>query len=551
MLTDIEIAQKAKLKPILEIAKRSGFLSSEVELYGREKAKISLSAMKRLSKKKNGKLILVTTTTPTPWGEGKTTVTIGLAQALAKIGKKAFVCIREPSLGPVMGVKGGAAGGGYSQVLPMEDINLHFTGDIHMVTAAHNLLSALIDNHIYHGNELDIDPDRIVWRRCMDMNDRALRNITLKYKGTERAEAFDITAASEVMAILCLSSDLMDMKKRLSKIIIGYSKSGKLVTAADLKASGAMTLLLKEALKPNLVQTLEGVPAFIHGGPFANIAHGCNSMIAAKLALRAADYVFTEAGFGADLGAEKFCDIMCRQAGLKPDLIVMAVTCRSLKRQGGVEKDKLSQKNPLALRNGLPNLERHIKSLKNFGVPIVATINLRTEDSKEEVKLIKELCEKLDIPCVESDLWGKGGKGGVKIAGLIVEALKKASKFDLLYRDNESVRSKIDKIARKIYGADGVDYSDEAIADLKSLENNGYTGLPICMAKTQFSLSDSPDLLGAPTGFRIKVKKPKASAGAGFIVAYTGDIMTMPGLPAHPAAEKIDILADGTIKGLF
>ncbi len=551
MLTDIEIAQKAKLKPIQEIARKAGFLPSEVELYGRDKAKISLSAMKRLSKKKSGKLILVTTMTPTPWGEGKTTTTIGLGQALAKIGKKAFVCIREPSLGPVMGVKGGAAGGGYSQVLPMVDINLHFTGDIHMVTAAHNLLSALIDNHIYHGNEFGINPGSIAWRRCMDMNDRALRSITLKYTGIERQEGFDITAASEVMAILCLSNDIMDMKERLSRIIIGRSGKGGPVTAGDLGAAGAMALLLKEALKPNLVQTVEGVPAFVHGGPFANIAHGCNSIIATKLALKVSDYVVTEAGFGADLGAEKFFDIKCRDDGLKPALVVMVVTCRALKRQGGIAREDLLKKSVTAVKNGLPNLKNHLKSLQYFRVPIVVTINLRSEDDKKEVQVVKDLCEKLEIPCVESDLWARGGAGGTKLAGMAVEGSKKPSKFGYLYGVDEPIRTKIEKIATRIYGAEGVDYSEEALKDIVGMEGMDCGMLPVCMAKTQFSLSDDPKLLGAPKGFRIRVKKLRVSAGAGFIVAYTGDIMTMPGLPKHPAAEKIDILANGKIKGLF
>lgn len=551
MLTDIEIAQKAKLKPIQDIARKAGFLPSEVELYGKDKAKIDLSAIKRLSKKKNGKLILVTTITPTPWGEGKTTTTIGLGQALAEAGKKAFICIREPSLGPVMGIKGGAAGGGYSQVLPMEDINLHFTGDIHMVTAAHNLLSALIDNHIFHGNDLDIDPERIVWRRCMDMNDRSLRNITYSYKGINRNDGFDITAASEVMAILCLSLNIADMKERLGKVIIGYNKKGETVTAKDLKAPGAMALLLKEALKPNLVQTLEGVPAFVHGGPFANIAHGCNSIVATNLSLKASDYVITEAGFGADLGAEKFFDIKCRQAGLNPNLVIITLTCRALKRQGGLSKEELSKINVSALKKGLPNLERHIKSLQNFGVTIIVDVNLRSEDSKEEVKAVIDHCNKLGIPAVVSDLWGRGGFGGVELAKMVIASSKKASKFVPIYQLNETVEDKIGKIAKLIYGADGVLFSGGAKSELEGIENSGYSKLPICMAKTQFSLTDNPELLGAPKGFKITVKRLKVSAGAGYIVAYTGDIMTMPGLPKHPAAENMDISANGKIKGLF
>jgi len=551
MLTDIDIAQKAKIKPIQEIAKKAGFLSSEVELYGKDKAKINLSAMKRLSKKKKGKLILVTTITPTPWGEGKTTTTIGLGQALAKIGKKAFICIREPSLGPVMGVKGGAAGGGYSQVLPMDDINLHFTGDIHMVTAAHNLLSALIDNHIFQGNDLKLDPNRIAWRRCMDMNDRALRNITISYKDVTRNDGFDITAASEVMAILSLSKDLTDMKERLGRIIVGYDTDGMPITAKDLSAAGAMALLLKEALKPNLVQTIEGVPAFVHGGPFANIAHGCSSIIATQLALKASDYVVTEAGFGADLGAEKFFDIKCRQAGLIPDLVIVTLTCRALKRQGGVSKEELSKNNVRALKKGLPNLTRHIESLKLFGVPILVSINLRTEDSKEEVTEVLAHCNDLGIEANVSDVWGKGGAGGVNLAKRAVDISKKPSKFQYLYGLNMPVRAKIESIAAKIYGAERVEFTKEALEDLLKIEKNKYSKLPICMAKTQFSLSDDPNLLGAPKGFNITVKKLKVSAGAGFIVAFTGDILTMPGLPKHPAAEKMDISENGKIKGLF
>jgi len=551
MLTDIEIAQKAKLRPIEQIAGKAGFLSSEIELYGKDKAKINLSAMKRLSKKKNGKLILVTTITPTPWGEGKTTTTIGLGQALAKIGKKAIVCIREPSLGPVMGLKGGAAGGGYSQVLPMEDINLHFTGDIHMVTAAHNLLSAMVDNHIFQGNELKLDPARIVWRRCMDMNDRALRSIKISYKDITRTDGFDITAASEVMAILSLSKNLTDMKVRLGEIIVGYSVDGMPVTAKDINASGAMALLLKEAIKPNLVQTIEGVPAFIHGGPFANIAHGCNSIVATQLALKASNYVVTEAGFGADLGAEKFFDIKCRYAGLAPDLVIVTLTCRALKRQGGIAKEDLSKNNVRALKNGLPNLKRHIKSLELFGVPILVSVNLRTEDSKEELNAVLEYCKEFGIDAVVSDLWGKGGVGGVILAKKAAEIVKKQSKFRYLYSLNLSVRAKIETIAKKIYGADGVNFTNDALKELVDIEKSKYSRFPICMAKTQYSLSDDPQLLGAPKGFIITVRQVKVSAGAGFIVALTGDILTMPGLPKHPAAEKMDISENGKITGLF
>jgi formate--tetrahydrofolate ligase len=551
MLTDIEIAQKAKLIPIMNIAKKAGFKASEVELYGKDKAKINLSALKRLSKKKNGKLILVTTITPTQMGEGKTTTTIGLGQAFAKIGKKAFVCIREPSLGPVMGLKGGAAGGGYSQVLPMDDINLHFTGDIHMVTAAHNLLSAMIDNHIFQGNDLNLDPQRIVWRRCMDMNDRALRNVTLLYKNITRAESFDITAASEVMAVLSLSENLTDMKDRLGKIIVGYDKNGAEVTAKDLKAAGAMALLLKEALKPNLVQTIEGTPAFIHGGPFANIAHGCNSIVATRLALKASSYVITEAGFGADLGAEKFIDIKCRQTGLMPDLIIITLTCRALKRQGGVKKDELSKNNVEALMNGLPNLDRHIEGLRLFGVPLLVAINLRPEDPKEEIDAVLEHCKNIKIDVVVSDMWRKGGSGGTELAKKAAKMAEVPSKFKYLYESDLPVAEKIEAIAKKIYGAGGVVFTKGADHDIVELEKNGYSSLPICMAKTQYSLSDDPNLLGAPKGFNITVKRLRVSAGAGFIVAFTGDIMTMPGLPKHPAAENMDISENGKIKGLF
>jgi formate--tetrahydrofolate ligase len=551
MATDIQIAQKAKLKPIEVIAKKAGFLPSEIELYGKYKAKISLSSIKRLSKKKDGKLILVTTTTPTPWGEGKTTTTIGLGQALTKAGKKAFICVREPSLGPVMGVKGGAAGGGYSQVLPMEDINLHFNGDMHMVTAAHNLLSALIDNSIFHGNELNIDPSRILWRRCMDMNDRALRTIKYSYKDIERIDGFDITAASEVMAILSLSKDLMDMKKRLSKIVIGFSKDGFPLTAGDLSAAGAMTLLLKEAIKPNLVQSIEGTPAFIHGGPFANIAHGCNSVISTKLALKTSQYVVTEAGFGSDLGAEKFFDIKCRDAGLKPALVVMTVTIRALKRQGGVAKEVLSKKDIPAVNVGLANLDRHLEGLHNYKVPVIVNINLRKEDIKEEINIVVDHCRKIGVEVVVSDMWGKGGAGGKELADKVIEMTKQHSEFSYLYGTKESIRGKIEAIAKKIYGADRVEYTNDSLNDLVSIEHNFKHDMPVCMAKTQFSLTDDPQLLGAPKGFAITVRKLRVSAGAGFIVAYTGDIMTMPGLPKHPAAEKIDILADGEIKGLF
>jgi len=551
MLTDIEIAQKAKLKPIDDIAKDAGILKKELEPHGNYKAKIRLSVFKRLAKKKDGKLILVTTTTPTSKGEGKTTTTIGLAQALAKIGKKAFVAIREPSLGPVMGVKGGAAGGGYSQVLPMEDINLHFTGDIGGITSAHNLLSAMLDNHIYRGNSLGIEPNRIVLKRVMDMNDRALRNITLNSGEVKRESGFDITASSEVMAVMCLSENLEDMKERLSKIIVGFSYKWKPVTAGMLKAHGAMTLIMKDAIKPNLVQTIEGVPAFVHGGPFANIAHGCNSLVATKMALKLSDYVVTEAGFGTDLGAEKFFNIKCRVGELNPAAVVMVVTPRALKRQGGVEKADLKKENVSAIEKGFPNLEKHVESIKLFGVPLVVAINKGEGDTGAEISTIVEECNKLDIPCVVSEVWEKGGRGGVELAKKVVELSGKKSKLQLLYKVDESIKEKLEKIATKIYGAEGVEFTSEADRDLREIEQLKLDKLPICVAKTQSSLSDDPKKLGRPKGFKITVKRLRVSAGAGFIVAYTGDIVTMPGLPKEPAAEKMDITEDGTITGLF
>ena len=521
MKSDIDIAQQAKPKLIVDIAKKVKIGLRDIELYGCYKAKISLNALKRLKNKPDGKLILVTTTTPTAQGEGKTTITIGLAQALNRLGKKAFVCIREPSLGPVMGLKGGAAGGGYSQVLPMDDINLHLTGDMHMITSAHNLLSAMLANHIYQGNELAIDESRIVWKRTMDMNDRALR-------GT-----FDITASSEVMAILCLAKSLTDMKQRLGEIIVAYNKSGEPVKAKDLKAQGAMALLLWHALKPNLVQTLEGGPAFVHGGPFANIAHGCNSLVATQLALKLSDYVITEAGFGTDLGAEKFFDIKCRVGGLKPAAAVLVVTSQAIE------------------RHGYENVAKHLENIRAFGVPVVIAINRRSVDSAKDVERMKKQCENLRVPCVLSEVWEKGGKGGKGLAQAIIDEAGQRANFHPLYELPEPLEAKIERIAVRIYGAAGVNWTDKALADLELLKRIGLNDLPVCIAKTQYSLSDDPKVYGRPRDFKITVRELKPSAGAGFVVAYTGDIMTMPGLPKHPAAENMDISEDGKIKGLF
>ena len=551
MLTDIEIAQKAKLKLIDNVAEDAGILPEEVEPHGKYKAKINLSALKRLKGKPDGKLILITTITPTAQGEGKTTTTIGLAQALAKLGKKSFVAIREPSLGPVMGVKGGAAGGGYSQVLPMEDINLHFTGDMHVITSAHNLLAALLDNHLYQGNELGIESNRITWKRVLDMNDRALRNISITMKTMRRESGFDITATSEVMAVMCLSQSLDDMKERLSKMIIGFSDKGKPITAANLKAQGAMTLLMKDALKPNLVQTIEGVPAFVHGGPFANIAHGCNSLVATKLALKLADYVVTEAGFGTDLGAEKFFNIKCRVGGLKPDAAVLVVSVKALKREGGVPKEKLTSENPAAVEAGLPNLLKHVENVKLFGVPFVVAINKKLSDAKDEISVILNHCKSLKIPVVISEIWEKGGLGGKDLAEEVMNIAQGTNNFKFLYEPSEGIKDKIEKIAKSIYGAKGVDYSKEAERDIRELNELKLDKMPICVAKTQFSLSDDPKKLNRPKNFSISVKKLRASAGAGFIVVYTGDIVTMPGLPKVPAAEGMDITEDGKIIGLF
>ena len=556
MLTDIEIAQQCTMKPITEIAAALGITTDELELYGKYKAKLSPDLWNRLKGKKDGKLVLVTAINPTPAGEGKTTTTVGLGQSLTAIGKNAIIALREPSLGPVMGIKGGAAGGGYAQVVPMEDINLHFTGDMHAVTAANNLLSAVIDNHIQQGNELCIDPRQIVWKRAMDMNDRALRNIIVglggKTNGTPREDGFNITVASEVMAILCLASDLTDLKIRLGRIIIGYSYSGAPVTASQLKVEGAMTLLLKDAIKPNLVQTLENTPVLIHGGPFANIAHGCNSINATKLALKLADYVITEAGFGADLGAEKFFDIKCRYAGFKPDAVVLVATVRALKYNGGVHRENLKCEDLHALKKGFANLEKHVENLRKYGVPIIVAINHFETDCNEELEYIKLRCKSLNVEVAFSQVFTKGSAGGRELAEKLVHVINRTpSNFKLLYDEKAPVKDKIEIIAKEIYGAKDVVYSPAADKAIKKLEEMKLDDLPICVAKTQYSLSDNPNLLGRPENFDINVREIRVSAGAGFIVALTGDIMTMPGLPKIPAAEKIDIDESGIITGLF
>ena len=556
MLTDIEIAQNCKMQPIAIIASQLGINQDELELYGSYKAKLSFDLWDRLKDKEDGKLVLVTAINPTPAGEGKTTTTVGIGQALSKIGKKAVIALREPSLGPVMGIKGGAAGGGYAQVVPMEDINLHFTGDMHAVTTANNLLSAVIDNHIHQGNELCIDPRQIVWKRAMDMNDRALRSIVAglggKANGMPREDGFNITVASEVMAILCLASDLMDLKVRLGRIIIGYSFSGKPITAHDLKVEGAMALLLKDAIKPNLVQTLENTPALMHGGPFANIAHGCNSINATKLALKLADYVITEAGFGADLGAEKFFDIKCRFAGFKPDAVVLVATIRALKYNGGVKKDELKHEDLHSLKKGFVNLEKHIENMKRFGMPVLVAINHFETDTREEVEYVKNRCRNMNVEVAFSEVFTLGGDGGRELAEKLVHLIKTTpSHFSPLYDENLPVKAKIEVIAREIYGAGNVVYSSAADKAIKKIEGMELDKLPICMAKTQYSLSDNPSLLGRPENFDINVREVRVSAGAGFIVAITGEIMTMPGLPRVPAAEKIDIDENGVISGLF
>lgn len=556
MLSDIEIAQQAKMQKITDVAAKLGISEDDIELYGKYKAKLSYDLIRRVKDKKDGKLILVTAITPTPAGEGKSTTTVGLAQGLAKLGKKVIVALREPSLGPCMGIKGGAAGGGYSQVVPMEDINLHFTGDFHAITSAHMLLAAMLDNHIQQGNALNIDPRRIAWKRVVDMNDRELRNIVVglggKAHGVPRQDGFDITVASEVMAILCLASSLHDLKERLAKIIVAYDYNGNPVTAGQIKAQGAMAALLKDAVKPNLVQTLENVPAIIHGGPFANIAHGCNSVMATQTGMKLADYTITEAGFGADLGAEKFFDIKCRYAGLKPDATVIVATVRALKMHGGVPKTELKTPNVEAVKKGLVNLEKHIENVKKFGVPCVVAINIFAQDTAEELEAVREHCAKHGVNVALSDVFAKGGEGGIDLAKEVIALADSGeSKFAPIYPLAMSLKGKIETIAKEIYGADGVNYTKEADKALKEFEELGYGNLPICMAKTQYSFSDDPALLGRPSGFKITIRNCRIAAGAGFIVVLTGDVMTMPGLPKVPAAEKIDVTDDGVISGLF
>lgn len=556
MLSDIEIAQQAKMQKITDVAAKLGISEDDIELYGKYKAKLSYDLIRRVKDKKDGKLILVTAITPTPAGEGKSTTTVGLAQGLAKLGKKVIVALREPSLGPCMGIKGGAAGGGYSQVVPMEDINLHFTGDFHAITSAHMLLAAMLDNHIQQGNALNIDPRRIAWKRVVDMNDRELRNIVVglggKAHGVPRQDGFDITVASEVMAILCLASSLHDLKERLAKIIVAYDYNGNPVTAGQIKAQGAMAALLKDAVKPNLVQTLENVPAIIHGGPFANIAHGCNSVMATQTGMKLADYTITEAGFGADLGAEKFFDIKCRYAGLKPDAAVIVATVRALKMHGGVPKPELKTPNVEAVKKGLVNLEKHIENVKKFGVPCVVAINIFAQDTAEELEAVREHCAKHGVNVALSDVFAKGGEGGIDLAKEVIALADSGeSKFAPIYPLEMSLKGKIETISKEIYGADGVNYTKEADKALKEFEELGYGNLPICMAKTQYSFSDDPALLGRPSGFKITIRNCRIAAGAGFIVVLTGDVMTMPGLPKVPAAEKIDVTDDGVISGLF
>ena len=555
MKKDVEIAQEAKMLPITEVAKVLDIPSDELEQYGKYKAKLSYSYIKENMNREDGKLVLVTAINPTPAGEGKTTTNVGLSMALSRLGKKTVTTLREPSLGPCFGVKGGAAGGGYSQVVPMDDINLHFTGDFHAITSAHSLLAALLDNHIHQGNKLGIVTKRIVWKRVVDMNDRALRNIVIglggKGDGVTRENGFDITVASEIMAILCLASDLDDLKERLSKMVVAYNYEGEAVTAGDLEATGAMALLLKDAIKPNLVQTLDNTPAFIHGGPFANIAHGCNSVVATKTALKLGDYVITEAGFGADLGAEKFFDIKCRYAGLKPDCVVIVATVRALKMNGGVAKDNLAEENLDALRAGSSNLIRHIENVAKFGVPSVVAINRFPTDTEAELELLDKICEEYGVKVVMSEVFAKGAEGGMDLAEEVIRICEEGkADFKPLYDLDLSIEEKMEKIAKEIYRADGVDFTPAAKKQIKELTKLGYDKLPICVAKTQYSFSDDATLLGAPTGFTITVRELRVSAGAGFIVALTGSIMTMPGLPKVPAANGMDILSDGTIIGL-
>ena len=556
MKSDIQIAQEAEMLPIKDVAEKLGIGEDDLELYGKYKAKLSDELIERVKDQPDGKLILVTAINPTPAGEGKTTTSVGLGQAFGRLGKKAVIALREPSLGPCFGIKGGAAGGGYAQVVPMEDLNLHFTGDFHAITSANNLLAALLDNHIQQGNELGIDPRQIVWKRCMDMNDRVLRNIVVglgsKMDGMVREDHFVITVASEIMAILCLADDMADLKKRLGRIIVAYTFDGKPVTADDLQATGSMAALLKDALKPNLIQTLEHTPAIVHGGPFANIAHGCNSVRATKTALKLADYVITEAGFGADLGAEKFFDIKCRMAGLKPDAVVLVATIRALKYNGGVPKDELSSENLDALKAGIVNLEKHIENLHKFGVPVVVTLNSFVTDTKAETDFVEQFCKERGCEFALSEVWEKGGEGGIDLANKVLETIEhKESNFKVLYDDSLSLKEKIETVAKEIYGADGVTYSPAAERELKRITDLGMGDFPVCMAKTQYSLSDDAKKLGRPSGFKINVREVYASAGAGFVVAVNGSIMTMPGLSKKPAAYGIDVDDNGVITGLF
>ncbi len=556
MKSDIQIAQEAVMEPITEVAKRLDIRADELELYGKYKAKFSDELLERLKDEPDGKLVLVTAINPTPAGEGKTTTSVGLGQAFGKLGKKAVIALREPSLGPCFGIKGGAAGGGYAQVVPMEDLNLHFTGDFHAITSANNLLAALLDNHIQQGNELGIDPRQIIWKRCLDMNDRVLRNVVVglgsKMDGMVREDHFVITVASEIMAVLCLADDMEDLKRRLGNIIVAYNFEGKPVTADDLHATGSMAALLKDALKPNLIQTLEHTPAIVHGGPFANIAHGCNSVRATKAALKLADIVVTEAGFGADLGAEKFLDIKCRKAGLKPDAVVLVATVRALKYNGGVPKENLSDENLEALKKGIVNLEKHIENVQKYHVPVVVTLNSFVSDTEAEVAYIENFCKERGCEFALSEVWEKGGEGGIALANKVLETLEnKESHFAPIYEDSLSLEEKIETIAKEIYGADGVTYSPAAKKELKRITDMGMGHFPVCMAKTQYSLSDDPKKLGRPSGFTVNVREVYVSAGAEFVVAVNGSIMTMPGLPKKPAAFGIDVDANGTITGLF
>lgn len=557
MKTDIQIAQEAEMKHIREVAEGAGIAEDELEFYGKYKAKLSDELWERIKDREDGKLVLVTAINPTPAGEGKTTISVGLGQAFAKLGKKSVIALREPSLGPCFGIKGGAAGGGYSQVVPMEDLNLHFTGDFHAITSANNLLAAMLDNHIMHGNELRIDTKHIVWKRCMDMNDRTLRNIVIgmggRMDGVMREDHFIITVASEIMAVLCLAKDMKDLKERLGRVIVAYNVDGEPVTADDLKATGSMAALLADAIKPNMVQTLEHTPVLVHGGPFANIAHGCNSVRATRLALKLSDYAVTEAGFGADLGAEKFLDIKCRLSGLKPDAVVIVATVRALKYNGGVAKDKLNEENMDALKAGIVNLDKHIENMQKFGIPVVVTLNAFITDTQEEYEFIKKHCEDAGCEFALAKVWEKGGEGGLELAEKVIESIEnKKAEYKPIYEDSDSLKEKIEKVAKEIYGADGVTYDDAATKELQHIEQMGFGNFPVCIAKTQYSLSDNPKLLGRPENFTINVREAYVDAGAGFVVILTGKILTMPGLPTHPAAENINYDEEsGKITGLF